>query len=58
MNPNAGATAGLLLIALFLIRYLLFHSRVLGLAHGPARLVAGLVFAIALIGTRLLARRR
>jgi hypothetical protein len=58
MGSNAGATTGLILLALFLARYLVFHDRALGLARGPARVVAGVVFALALVGARLLARRR
>jgi len=58
VNPNAGAAAAMVLVALFALRFLLFHSRVLGVAHGPARILAGVVFAAALIATRLLARRR
>jgi hypothetical protein len=58
VNSNAGAAAAMVLVALFALRFLLFHSRVLGAAHAPVRLVAGVVLAVALIGTRLLARRR
>jgi hypothetical protein len=39
-------------------RYLLLRDRALSLSHGTARLIAGIVLAVILVASRLLARRR
>lgn len=47
----------MLLALLLAMRLLVFRSHALGLAHGPARLIAGVVVVLAVTGVRLLARR-
>lgn len=48
----------MLLAALLAVRFLVFRSHALGLAHGPARVIAGVIVVVAVIAVRLLAARR
>lgn len=57
MGRNQAPIVGLVFAALLVARYVLVHDRALGLSHGPARAIVGVLFLAVLVGVRVLARR-